>query len=238
MKRQTEIFFYLIIVIKILIIQSCNNCNNRESYHIRFYVDEENKKNYDNIRNEYPKRFVDHLPDLLDEGEYKTFQFSFPIGEYVSCIHLIMQYSDRKIKEIRKYAEENSIEKHYFNDSCLMMIAYKNSTSSIDDSTFIKKRKCDQYTSLPLPNFTWCIDYGFSSNSDFYKNATIYILGAEQGEFLEYTYTEPIGILESKHRDERLLKSAETGLPAGWEHGYTKGMVISGKYVFYWLNAW
>jgi hypothetical protein len=147
-----------------------------------------------------------------------------------------MQYSDRKINEIRKYAEENSIEKHYFNDSCLMMLAYKNSKSSISDSTFIKQRECIQYISLPLPNFTWCIEQGFSSSSDFYKNATIYILGAEQGEFLEYTYTEELEL--PKTRDKRLLRSDKTGLPAGWEHGYTKGLVISGKYVFYWLDAW
>jgi hypothetical protein len=224
-------------------IQGCNSCNkssnsnNFDGYNIRFHIDEEHKKIYDDIRNKYPKCFVDHLPEFYD-GNRNTYQFSFPIGEYVSCIYLIMQYPDRKIKDIREYAERNSIEKHYFNDSCLMMIAYKNSTSSIDDSTFIKKRDCHQYTSLPLPNFTWCIEQGFSYSSDFYKNATIYVLGAEQGEFLKDTYTEPIGILESKHRDERLLKSSKTGLPAGWEHGYTKGLLISGKYVFYWLNAW
>jgi hypothetical protein len=219
-------------------IQGCNSCNshnNSDSYNIRFHIDEEHKKIYDDICSEYPKHFIDHLPEFYDSNN-NTFEFVFPVGEYLSYIHLIMTYPPQKIDEIIKYAEENAIEKHYLNDSCLMMIAYKDDSNSVHDSTFLKQYKCKQYSSLPLPNFTWCIAHGFPSNSDFYKNATIYILGTEQGEFLKHTYTEELEL--PKTRDKRLLKSNKTGLPLGWEHGYTKGLLISGKYVFYWLDVW
>jgi len=73
---------------------------------------------------------------------------------------------------------------------------------------------------FPIPNFEFCLKYPIPI--EFYEKAKIYVLGAEKGKFLE----------------DNLLWSRGVKLPDEWKNGYTKGVVVSGNIVVYWLEIW
>ncbi|HPX45346.1 MAG TPA: hypothetical protein PK626_03065 [Bacteroidales bacterium] len=74
---------------------------------------------------------------------------------------------------------------------------------------------------LPITNFEFCRNSSIITKN-FYKKATIYVLGAERGDFLP----------------DYELTNEGVGLLAGWLYGYTKGMAIWCNAVVYWLEVW
>jgi hypothetical protein len=211
----------IFIVAGVIIMSSC--CN--------FYAKIENKKGYkrlvDNydmkesyklcVLQKYDSSLIYFLPDL-DSGDCYNFAICCNDTSRLHFVHLVMFFSDKQTDSIIDYANKNAIRKYHFTDSCLMIVNYDKTKSHEN-----KIKQCNTFADdmLPVTNFNF-LDRSVIINEKFYKNATIYLLGAERGKFLP----------------EYELTNEGVGLPAGWEHGYTKGMAIWCNIVVYWLEVW
>lgn len=176
------------------------------------------RKAYCEILSLYPKELTTHLPKL-NEDELAHEEFEFPRGNYLSFIHMVYYYKDNKIMSIEKKMQSKAKRIYHFTDSCLMVI---NDQWNPIDSSLFPNDTCTKFppNALPIPNFNLLKKLG--AVPEVYKSAVIYVLDAKQGAFL----------------DESCLSVNGVGLPKEWEHGYTKGVLISGNLVFYWLEVW
>lgn len=176
------------------------------------------RKAYCEILSLYPKEFTTHFPKLnVDELAHQ--ELEFPRGNYLSFIHMVYYYTDNKIMCLEKKMQSKAKEIYHFTDSCLMVI---NDKWNPTDPSLFPNNTCTKVppNALPIPNFNLLKKLG--AIPKVYKNAIIYVLDAKQGTFL----------------DESCLSDDGVGLPKEWEHGYTKGVLISGNLVFYWLEVW
>jgi hypothetical protein len=228
MKRFYFIFsITLIIIILSFIIMS----NIKVKGH---YADSYFMSIYDEIMENYAEQCVDHFPKIID-GRIYAFTAKSPIERnYFSYLYLATGITSKQRRVITLWGEKWAIEKHRFTDSCLMIVE---NFKKNDPATSIES-VCSTYSlplplPMPLPDYYTLTDYGLPS--EFYHNATIYVLGAERGDFFRHNDYLVKGLIK---REDHRLKSEDLALPAGWEHGYSKGIVISGKYVLYWVGIW
>ena len=178
----------------------------------------DNNKAYCEILSLYPKELTDHLPKL-NQAELVHEEFEFPRGKYSSFIHMIYSYTDKKRAVVEKEIQTKAKKIYHFTDSCLMVV---NDKWNPKDSSLFSNDTCVALApdALPIPNFNLLKKLG--AIPEVYENAVIYVLDAKRGSFLEDIFLSVDGV----------------GLPKGWEHGYTKGALISGNLVFYWLEVW
>lgn len=195
------------LIITILIVFSCNALSQSEFERL--------KGSYSEIRSLYPKDLVVHLPKL-NKNDLIFYEFEFPRGKYLNYIHIGVECTDKEISKIKQNMHPTKV--YRFVDSCHMIVGYD---SLAFKGGVIKMYMCNNFDNmLPIPNFSFLDKEGFSSN--FYENATIYVLGAQKGKYLS----------------DDCLSYGDAELPIDWKHGYSKGILISGNVVVYWLEVW
>lgn len=179
------------------------------------HPDERQIRYYQEIIGLYPPDLVSGFPSKIDKQINVITHFKFPRGKYLNYIHLGLSLDDNKIKSLKAELAAKAI--YHLADSCLMTIPYNYDSPKVVDSDSLSN--CNASHMLPIPHFKrWGIDF----SPEFYKDATIYVLDAKQGRFLE---------------DDNLSRSG-VGLPKEWLHGYTKGVTIFKNYAIYWLEVW
>jgi hypothetical protein len=172
---------------------------------------------YSEVLSHYPEALTDHF--LQPENKIVLhLHLGYPGTSYLNSVYEMLLLENEQIKEIKEDVESKSLKQYHFTDSCLMITDYN---PELYDSTLYRLKQCDCFSEmLPMPNFQFCIESPLPL--EFYENATIYVLGAEKGFFLEENYLSNDGV----------------GLPEKWLHGYTKGVVVSGNIALYWLEVW
>ena len=187
------------------------NCFSQE------YPDEKTVQGYKEIISLYPEDLVSHFPKEIAHEKVLITAFKYPKIQDLSYIHIMLILNDTGIETLKKDALLEAKAIYHFTDSCLMIIPYNYE----DNSTIINTdsiRYCQNSNMLPISNIRTWGDFV----PDFYKNAIIFIFNAEKGCFLKNDYLSKSGV----------------GLPNGWQHGYSKGIVIFKNYVMYWLDVW
>jgi hypothetical protein len=165
----------------------------------------------------YPKKLTDHFLDP-EKANFVYFGLNVPGAANLNAVTAIFICDSTLATTIEEKMIHEAVAIYHFTDSCLMIVDYD---TSIYDTTVIKLKQCNNFNGmLPVPNFEFFLEHPLPI--EFYKKATIYVLGAEKGKFL----------------DEDLLWSRGVKLPDEWKNGYTKGVVISGNIVAYWLEVW
>lgn len=183
----------------------------------QIFLDEEELIRYKGLFSSYPDSLTDHFPDWNNEGLLYV-EMSKPGSSVLNVIYFAFEYDKSEIEKLKEEFNARTLSHYHFTDSCLMMTYYD---STFFESTLPHLKQCDNL--YPIPNFEFLGDP--SLNSDFYKQAELYVLEAKKGVFLE----------------EALLNKKwvkKIGLPVDWEHGYSKGVLISGCVVAYWLEVW
>lgn len=198
-------------VIYTLIMIMCASCFNG------IPIDKDALSAYSEVCGLYPEELVNHLPGLLD-GKVKRLELHSPTGKYLNYIHIVMSFSKEQVDSIENYAKIRAVQCYHFYDSCSFVVDYD---PKLYEKAPFKLHQCSCVENLlPITNF------GFCTKSNlfpwFYKNAAIYVIGAEQGKFL----------------NDDALSIDGVGLTEEWRNGYTRGMAISGKTVAYWLEVW
>lgn len=178
---------------------------------------EKAKETYKEVLSLYPKMLTDHFLDP-EKANFVHFGLGYPGATNLNEVSAIFICDSNLITTIEEKVIQEAVAIYHFTDSCLMIADYD---TSIYDTTVIKLNQCDNFNEMfPIPNFEFCLKLPLPI--EFYEKATIYVLGAEKGKFL----------------DENLLWSRGVMLPNKWKNGYTKGIVISGNIVVYWLEVW
>ncbi len=182
------------------------------------YISKSNKEIYKEAMSLFPKQMVEHFPKL-DEGDVEMLEITTP-GAYMSYIYLIMSLSDKKIEAIKRFTIENRVDSYSFNDSCLLIVNFKKDSNL--SFPFLSTKCNSPCEKLPIPNFVFCRESNIDSS--FYSNSTIYVLNAGKGKVF----------------NDDNLSIDDFGLPLEWEHGYSKGIVLSeiSNTVIYWLEIW
>jgi hypothetical protein len=175
------------------------------------------------VKKVFPKEFTSHFPDLT-KGDLLNLEITYPDGCYAEnwCgIHLIMRFPNDEIEKYEEFCKKNSSAIYHINDSCLSIINFNPKDYK---SKPVKLSLCDTLDSnhLPISNF----NFFFKTLPNFNVNdeASIYVLKAEKGHFLE---------------KENLSKKG-VGLSSDWKNGYSKGIVICRKQniAYFWLEVW
>ena len=175
------------------------------------------KETYKEVLSLYPNMLTDHFLDP-EKANFIHFGLRYPGAANLNVVNAIFICDSNLITTIEEKMIHEGVAIYHFTDSCLMIVDYD---TSIYDTTVIKLKQCNNFNGmLPVPNFEFCLKLPLPI--EFYKKATIYVLGAERGKFL----------------DENLLWSKGVKLSYEWKNGYTKGVVISGNIVVYWLEVW
>jgi len=209
MKTRFFILYFIILAI------SCQSCGQK-------YLNTA-KRDLIQAKKSFAKEITSHFPDLTN-GDMLNLEIMYPTACYAEnwCgIHLIMKLSNEEIEKYENFCKKNSSAIYHLNDPCLSIINYnpKDYISSV-----IKLSKCDTIKSkyLPVTNF----NFFFKTLPDFRNKdeASIYVLKAEKGHFIE---------------KENLSKKG-VGLSLDWKNGYSKGIVICRKQniAFFWLEVW
>lgn len=172
---------------------------------------------YKKILSLYPDSLTNHFPNPISDN-IGYLDVEYPGATRINSIYAIFHYKDKQIECIKKRAKSIALANYRFVDSCLMMTNCDASwyTPVIED--IIRHEDCPKV--YPIPNFSFLKE--FNPESDFFEKAQIYVLRAEKGKFL----------------DDKLLRNEGVGLSESWLHGYTKGIMISGNFVIYWLEVW
>lgn len=180
-------------------------------------INERREKDYVEIINLYPQALVYGLPEIT-KHKLIVMELEFPRGKYLSFIHLAVSFTEEEIALLNKGIIPKAKRIYHFSDSCSMIVNY---SSAIYDNAPFNLNMCSSSPyMLPIPNFEFLKDTDLPI--DFYKNASIYVLDAEQGKFLADDYLSREGV----------------GLPKEWLHGYTKGVAIDENIAVYWLEVW
>lgn len=178
---------------------------------------EKAKETYKEVLSLYPKMLTDHFLDP-EKANFVHFGLGYPGATNLNEVSAIFICDSNLITTIEEKVIQEAVAIYHFTDSCLMIADYD---TLIYDTTVIKLNQCDNFNEMfPIPNFEFCLKLPLPI--EFYEKATIYVLGAEKGKFL----------------DENLLWSRGVKLYDEWKNGYTKGVVISGNIVVYWLEVW
>lgn len=180
------------------------------------YPDERTIRGYKEIISLYPRELVSHFPEEIEHEKMILTYFMFPRGKYLSYIHIALAADDAKVERLKKDVLMDAKAVYHFCDSCLMFIPYDYEEDIMIDTDSI--RTCKETGMLPVSNIKTWADF----TPEFYKNATIYVLNAEKGNFLKSDFLSKSGV----------------GLPSEWKHGYSKGIIIFKNYVLYWLEVW
>jgi len=214
-KRQyfSKVKIISIICFSILILIQCN---------INTSINREVKDMYKEILPLYPPYLTSHFPDLKS-GSVRSYYSTFPRGKYKNGMHVVMEYTDEEMKDVRRYAEEGPVVKYHFTDSCLMIVDYD---PDIYSAASFHVQMCDTIKKglIPISNFEICFDRNLSSYiypKDL-EEATIYVLAASGG----------------KHLDDEFLSKDGVGLSQDWLHGFTAGIAITKNNAIYWLEVW
>jgi hypothetical protein len=178
----------------------------------------------DQIRNEYkkvlslyPDSLTNHFPDPIS-SDIGYLDVDYPGATRLNSVYAFFHYKDEQIESTKERIKSMALANYSFLDSCLMMTNCNTSWYTPAVEGIIQCENCDKI--YPIPNFSFL--RGLNPESDFFEKAQIYVLRAEKGKFL----------------DDRLLRNERVGLPESWLHGYTKGIMISGNVVIYWLEVW
>lgn len=172
------------------------------------------KIEYEQVLSAYPHNLIEHFPDI-ENRQSLYIHLGYPGNSNLSSIYTVFAETEEQIQCLKDELDTLALACYHFTDACLLMTNYD---VSMFDSTFFHIRQCDNL--YPIPNFDFFVEASFPY--EFYKNAYIYVLEAEKGRFLE----------------KELLWDKGVGLPKEWEHGYSKGVFISGYIVTYWLEIW
>lgn len=175
------------------------------------------KENYREVISLYPKTLTDHFLDP-EKANFVHLGLEVPGVSNLNQVNAIFICDSVLIATIEEKIIQEAVAIYHFTDSCFMIVDYD---TSIYDTTVIKLKQCNNFNGMfPIPNFEFCLKYPIPV--EFYEKAKIYVLGAEKGKFLA----------------DNLLWSRGVKLPDEWKNGYTKGVVVSGNIVVYWLEVW
>ncbi len=178
---------------------------------------EKAKENYKEVLSLYPKILTSHFLDP-EKARFVHFGLRYPGVANLNIVNAIFICDSALTTAIEEKIIQEAVAIYHFTDSCFMIVDYD---TSIYDTTVIKLMQCNNFEEMfPIPNFEFCLKLPLPIK--FYEEANIYVLGAEKGKFLE----------------ENLLWSRGVKLPDEWKNGYTKGVVVSGNIVVYWLEIW
>ncbi len=178
---------------------------------------EKAKENYKEVLSLYPKTLTDHFLDP-EKAIIGYFKLGYPGGANLNKVYAIFICDSVLTTAIEEKINQEAVAIYHFTDSCFMIVDYD---TSIYDTTVIKLMQCNNFDGMfPIPNFEFCLKSPLPIK--FYEEANIYVLGADKGKFLA----------------ENLLWSKGVNLPDEWVNGYTKGVVVSGNIVVYWLEIW
>jgi hypothetical protein len=181
------------------------------------FFSERDRKDYKEIKELYPKELVCGFPDV---EKLIYMELDFPRGQYRNYIHVAVKKTEHEILQLKEQLKVKSKAIYTFSDSCSLIIDYE--PNLYTDAPF-KLTMCDSSSmaqKLPIPNFEFLFE--LSVVPHLFDDVTLYVLDAEKGKFL----------------DDKCLSKNGVGLPDEWLHGYSKGILISGKLVFYWLEVW
>lgn len=179
--------------------------------------DEEIDKEYCRVLALYPDSLTNHFPNPLKE-DIIYLNSIYPGAARLNSVYAIFYYNDEQVKDIEEKAKCISLANYNFVDSCLMMT---NCNTSWYTPVLERIVQCqDNNKNYPIPNFSFLREGDLES--DFFEKAHIYVLKTGKGKFL----------------DDSLLWNEGVGLSEDWLHGYTKGLLLSGNFVIYWLEVW
>jgi len=175
------------------------------------------KETYKEVLSHYPKILTDHFLDP-EKANFLHLGIEAPGVSNLNQVNAIFLCDSAITTAIEEKLIQEAVAIYHFTDSCFMIVDYD---TTIYVTTVIKLKQCNNFDGMfPIPNFEFCLKHQIPK--EFYEKANIYVLGAEKGKFLA----------------ENLLLSKGVKLPDEWKNGYTKGVVVSGNIVVYWLEIW
>lgn len=197
------------------------------------------------IQNNYTKtlsyldsNLIDHFPKEISNPSTFITQLSYGIepnkmiGFSCNEIELIINPPEEIYDSLKTYFKQKSIEKYSPSDSTLLLVFSYCDTLEVDGYIFKnqetpekQKHAKDNVTiakSLPVPLFD-IQEYSENTKSGLNEDFTIFILGANPGEYL----------------DKNHLQQCDC-LPTNWKHGYSKGVAMNDKQkvIIYWTIFW
>lgn len=141
---------------------------------------EKAKETYKEVLSLYPKMLTDHFLDP-EKANFVHFGLGYPGATNLNEVSAIFICDSNLITTIEEKVIQEAVAIYHFTDSCLMIADYD---TSIYDTTVIKLNQCDNFNEMfPIPNFEFCLKLPLPI--EFYEKATIYVLGAEKGKFLD-----------------------------------------------------
>lgn len=176
------------------------------------------KEGYDEMLTLYPKNLTAHFPEAKKITTYLN--YTHPGAANINSVYMAFIYPEDEARIIEARMKSEALREYHFTDSCLMIVDYD---STLYESADFKLTQCEIFPKgmLPIPNFNFFTES--SSSPDFYKDATIYVLGAKKGKYL---------------KKEELWSNKGVGLSCQWQNGYSRGVVISNNIIVYWLEIW
>jgi hypothetical protein len=199
---------FLVIIMSVY----CINCTSHR-------VDEKTKDNYSEILSIYPEYLVSHFPTDISKDIFLFGNFTFPRGRYLNGIQLGVLKKNKEISELQQQVASISKAVYLVTDSCLIKIVQD--VFDGRERLTLDNKQCNSATEIfPIPDFDF-----FTAPKQMYsafENGYIYVLDAKKGKFLP----------------DSCIARDNIGLPEEWAHGYTKGILISGEIVIYWLELW
>ena len=174
----------------------------------------------------FDKQLVDHFPS---DGKFQlaSYHLYYPdssagtgMGVWLRARY---QTTHEKIDSLLKTLSENAQTVCYPETPCNMLLPVRDTEKKTTGEPEIID--CKEGAELtPVPSFTEELkDMSLSMLPHLPKSYVLYVLEAKSGKYLPGS-----------------LLMKEGTMPAGWEHGITKGVAVNpGKYeVIYWIEMW
>jgi hypothetical protein len=184
---------------------------------------------YKNVEEHFDYSQYNHLPETSIDLLKYYFKLipSNKTKENGSCgTFLITQTTKKYLIELEKKLKNTSVGIYEPNDKCILTV----NLFSIDTAgkiflEYYFKHCGKKY--IPIPNFLIRLGHlplvEYSEKGFLTKDFDLYVIEAEQGEFIENNYL-----------------TNGVGLPDNWKNGYSKGIALNMKsnVAIYWFEIW
>lgn len=184
---------------------------------------------YKNVAEHFDSTKYNHFPDTsIDLQNY--YSKLIPPDKTIengSCgTFLITQPTKESLTELEKKLKNTSVGIYKPNDRCILTVdLFIIDTAGKIFLEYYFKQCENKY--IPVPNFLIRLGHlplvEYSENGSLNKYFDLYVLDADQGEFIEENYL-----------------TNGVGLPSNWKNGYSKGIALNMKsnVAIYWFEIW
>jgi hypothetical protein len=189
-------------------------------------------KKYQEYKNKFEKKFIDHFPDSITKFLNRSSIFSDRDEKKNDYALLLYEYgvSDAEIKTVEDKFKTIAMVKYKSSDSCLLIVNRFETRHTIEnyefpeirDSTLLN-RSC-YVNRLPIPNFINYEEYNQDRSLRLDDTFLIYVLDAKK-----------VSSWENEFGMGPALQ-----MPEHWKNGYSKGVAVSQEKqtIIYWTVIW